>query len=325
MPVPFPFGKIDSIGARANELLSRPHFHGRVLTVVSNAVYLTSSEGEILWLGKSGLPRHSRAILGSFDPSAFRVGMSFRRNGTRLQFDNNVSLAWAEAPVWRPAAIRRSQITPRTTVVARVRELLDTLPLRSCGDSLGQIIPLVRAMLRGSAPSGVPTSTPFVNAAIVPCTEIAMACWDRDMARVLRTARALVGLGPGLTPGGDDFIGGLFFTTYHLCEAYAEIVPREQPPVDGWLRWAHAQTNSISYAILSDHAHGRSIEPLHDWIAMALRGEGLAEILIPVRRLLGVGDTSGWDMLAGALTAMLSVRQEDTLCLTCSRLGRGPV
>ncbi len=41
--------------------------------------------------------------------------------------------------------------------------------------------------------------------------ELAKACLLRDMTGLLQEANALVGLGEGLTPSGDDFLGGLLF------------------------------------------------------------------------------------------------------------------
>jgi hypothetical protein len=56
---------------------------------------------------------------------------------------------------------------------------------------------------------------------------------------------------------------------------------------------------------LCDHAHGHAAEPLHDLVAAMLTGKDLDAILMDVRRLLEIGSTSGWDMLAGALTGLL--------------------
>jgi len=71
--------------------------------------------------------------------------------------------------------------------------------------------------------------------------------------------------------------------------------------------WASTQTHPISHAILRDHAFGHGPEPLHDVVTSLLKGQDLGLTVEGAERLLGIGDTSGWDILAGMLTGMLLV------------------
>ena len=71
--------------------------------------------------------------------------------------------------------------------------------------------------------------------------------------------------------------------------------------------WASTQTHPISHAILRDHAFGHGPEPLHDVVASLLKGQDLGCTIEGAKRLIAIGDTSGWDILAGMLTGMLLV------------------
>ncbi|MBI4790936.1 MAG: DUF2877 domain-containing protein [Chloroflexi bacterium] len=122
--------------------------------------------------------------------------------------------------------------------------------------------------------------------------------------RVSESVRALVGLGAGLTPSGDDFLGGMFFAVYHLQRVYPGEFEWNQRAMDEFLEWARPRTNAISHAILSDHAQGQSVEPLHDLIAALLKAEGLDQLMLHVGQLVRIGSTSGRDMLAGLLAGM---------------------
>jgi hypothetical protein len=302
----------DAVGARANELLSRPGFHGKVLAVVSGAVYLTSFDGEILWLGKSRLPKHPRAILGPFELGAFRAGIAFRSDGTRLCTEGHTCLEWGDALVWHPALTILTQAVPRARVNMRVTQLMD--------------------WVRASNASVASTSDPFDVAAVGPKREIARACRDRDLPRVLELGRALIGLGPGLTPSGDDFLGGLLFVAQHLHAAYPEAFDWKQQSIDDWLDWARPRTNPISYAILCDHAGGKSVEPLHNLVAALLQSKPLNEMILAVQALLAIGSTSGREILSGALTGMLFIastsrKRAPTLFprLVCGVQGRKPL
>lgn len=116
-----------------------------------------------------------------------------------------------------------------------------------------------------------------------------------------RAALRVLGLGPGLTPSGDDFIGGIFFALHHA--------PRSQwratlPAVQARFRTAAASaTNVISAALLDDLMDGHSHQALHDLLA-ALHAEDPARIQAATTALLRIGASSGADMLCGVLLAL---------------------
>jgi hypothetical protein len=130
-----------------------------------------------------------------------------------------------------------------------------------------------------------------------------------DLPRPVRSlddARALIGLGDGLTPSGDDFVGGWLFAAWHLGAAYSDAFRWEQSAVDELLDYARTRTNVISYALLRDHARGQGVESLYDLVAALLQGASLCEIETYARRLCAIGATTGKNLLAGAATGMLS-------------------
>jgi len=118
--------------------------------------------------------------------------------------------------------------------------------------------------------------------------------------RSLKDARALIGLGEGLTPSGDDFVGGWLFAAHHLRAAYPDALRWDQREVDDLLEYARSRTNVISYALLCDHARGQSVEPLHDWLAALLCGASSREMAMRARRVRALGHTTGKALLAGA-------------------------
>ena len=120
---------------------------------------------------------------------------------------------------------------------------------------------------------------------------------------------ALVGLGVGLTPSGDDFLGGLFFAARSLHQAYPEDFPWAEDAVSELLDWAKTRTHPISHAIFSDLALGHGPEPLHDLIGGLLDGRDLDPVMEAALRLTAIGHSSGWDMLAGAVTGMLMAKK----------------
>jgi len=142
---------------------------------------------------------------------------------------------------------------------------------------------------------------------IDPILAIARACLNEDIVDITEVGRDLIGLGPGLTPSGDDFLGGVLFAAHHLKMAYPEEFRWDEQPVMDLIDWSRTRTNPISHAILSDLSIGHGPEPLHDIVSFLLSGKDWRKVMCGINRLLGIGHTSGWDILAGLLTGMLMV------------------
>jgi hypothetical protein len=133
---------------------------------------------------------------------------------------------------------------------------------------------------------------------------VVMSRQARDTEGLLVAARGLVGFGEGLTPSGDDFLGGFLFTLRHL---------ERSDPAMAWVDWdawgrflaeASHLTNAISLALLADLAQGHGPEPLHNLVCEALGRGRHASIAEHAARLVQIGESSGWDILAGVAAGM---------------------
>lgn len=108
----------------------------------------------------------------------------------------------------------------------------------------------------------------------------------------------LLGMGPGLTPSGDDLICGVLIALSALGRG--EVGGKLALAVDSE---APRRTTSLSGAFLRAAGDGQGSEVLHETIAAMIRGDG-GKLPLLVRRLGEVGHTSGWDALAGAWLAI---------------------
>jgi hypothetical protein len=106
-------------------------------------------------------------------------------------------------------------------------------------------------------------------------------------------AAQLIGLGPGLTPSGDDYLGGVLVALRWLGRgAQADSLWR-------WLGPRLAErTSAISAAHLAAAASGQVHEALHEMLDN-LSAWQAPDLLPSLSRLDAVGHTSGWDALAG--------------------------
>ena len=115
--------------------------------------------------------------------------------------------------------------------------------------------------------------------------------WLRHGLAVPGGASGLIGLGPGLTPSGDDYLGGMMVALHAVArDAQARALWRWLQPL------LAAGTSALSAAHLAAAAEGEGHEALH-----AALQEPSAESL---ERLDAVGHCSGWDALAGAAAVL---------------------
>ena len=144
-------------------------------------------------------------------------------------------------------------------------------------------------LVGGTPPFPLDRAVPLVRA-------LERAFTDDDPRAVVTAALPLLGLGAGLTPSGDDLVGGAIFGRRIASGAD----PR-------WIRAGKAlsqempnRSHVVSAALFADLAAGRSFAPLHE-IVQALVAEDQEGALCPARTLVGIGHSSGWDMLSGFL------------------------
>ena len=108
----------------------------------------------------------------------------------------------------------------------------------------------------------------------------------------------LVGLGPGLTPSGDDYLGGAMIAL--VMSGRAEDAASLASPV---LAMAAEGTNRISAAHLRAAAKGLGADALHRTVDALARADDTA-LAAGLRGLDAIGHSSGWDALAGTVSAL---------------------
>lgn len=105
----------------------------------------------------------------------------------------------------------------------------------------------------------------------------------------------LAGLGPGLTPAGDDALAGMLFVRRTMGGEEAEPALLSAA--------AAARTTEIASAFLSWAARGQALSPGHDLIGAAARRDRKAS-QAAARALARIGETSGADFALGISWAL---------------------
>ena len=110
-------------------------------------------------------------------------------------------------------------------------------------------------------------------------------------------AARLIGLGPGLTPAGDDFLCGFLAAAYCRCAADPERSPLLARFADA-VRELLGQTTEISAVFLRDAIAGRVFRPLTA-LAEACADAPESGVCAALLQLAAVGHSSGLDAATG--------------------------
>jgi len=115
--------------------------------------------------------------------------------------------------------------------------------------------------------------------------------------------RPLVGLGPGLTPSGDDFIVGYLAGLWSRTTADPARL-KFLGSVGGWLVEASERTTDISRTYLRAAVAGKVSEPIATLAQRIAQANHVASVREAVRGAVRIGSTSGADGVLGLLLGL---------------------
>jgi hypothetical protein len=291
--------RITQMGASAHTCLALGR-NGKVLAAFSKAIYLLTNNAELFWIVSDDSPMHRRALKISTPLSGPQAGSPFYVQDYRLTIDPGFVYEMEHASLWHTPQISWRNLVEITEIPARVQALISRLDL-SQAKGFGNFIPDILRLSQNESIQPQAALTDHILVFAQPLVlDMARACMENRPTN----ANALIGLGSGLTPSGDDFLGGLLFciktlqTTYPTTNFFDHEISLEP---------YHTRTHLISFALLQDLANRHAIAPLHQLVNDILGGESFEIIHPSILQLTRVGHSTGWDMLAGLVTGLLTI------------------
>jgi hypothetical protein len=277
------------IGVLARRALS-DGARGEVAAVFARSAYLVIA-GQWICVGTPAIGAGPLNVVCAALPwrhgAAIAVGDPVAVRGTSLSIGSSWRLSFAAATVWCPPSRPRS-FDPARGLAALDAAIAGCLPAEGLG-----------FILRGDP---VLPTTPLATVAAAPVGAlralIAAAAGDRPARLDADDIAPLLGLGPGLTPSGDDFVGGVL-----IALALIELSDLRDRLWSAFAPRITAATNRISGAHLAAAAQGLGHAALHAILDHILAGRD-AGISDHLRAIDAIGHTSGWDALAGAVTVL---------------------
>ncbi len=276
-----------SVDGRWARILEQRSFHGHVHNVFEHAVNIECADGELYTLCSHELdnaPNTAVVDVAGFSTSGMAVGDPVTQADGELRIGQCIAVAMSEASIWEPSLPRYAGANGNLpALLRRARSHLHRHGAR------GGMVPKDGE----SNAFALEVSAALVHRAAMLLDALAQA----RPASACRHAKSMLGLGPGLTPSGDDFLVGLF-----------AVLSIEASPCHGWLGSgrevvadATSATHPISLAALTAAAEGRVRESISALVAALMYGT--AEALIePLQQVLAIGSTSGADIVAGILS-----------------------
>jgi hypothetical protein len=202
-----------------------------------------------------------------------------------------LEVALAEAAVWEPQA--RPAPLPPAAAACHAEVLTAILLQHEDPDGLAGLVD------GGDA-------TPLLRRARPCAVQLAEGLSQGDTSALLAGAEPLLGLGPGLTPSGDDFLGGFMGTA---LLALPDAAPLLQAAGHEMLRLAQTKTTLLSRAFLAHALRGALAPPLDALLATILEAAGRESVAREAHAATTLGHTSGTDMLAGMVFALRGLGQ----------------
>lgn len=127
--------------------------------------------------------------------------------------------------------------------------------------------------------------------------ELRAALQDCAARRIREAVLKIAGLGPGLTPSGDDFLAGIMLSVHAFAYPSRDLAHRLCTII---FETAAPRTTKLSRAFLKAARDGMAHEHWHA-LLHTLVIEDLQAVQSAAARVLAFGETSGLDMLAGFL------------------------
>lgn len=147
---------------------------------------------------------------------------------------------------------------------------------------------------------------PFPMAGVAPRLDaVRDALAQKNATAFEQAALQVIGLGPGLTPSGDDFLGGIFFVFAHSsAPAWCVDIQGLQLRI---YQACLSASHPASSALLREHMSGLSGQhyPALQTLLQVLALQDARKIEQARQAVLDLGASSGADFLAGLLLALL--------------------
>lgn len=298
------------------EIAEPAGMRGRVLAVLSNAVYLRSEGGHIVGIaGQAAEDGPFTLRVGEFGLLLKlvqgREHTTFVSAQTFIELEGIARLELGRARQWQ--AHPPGTIAVVNERVGAVRVLLGLLEgsgysAQPCGLAsylygAHRSLPQLNEVLLPRANSA--TGDMILRGLADRLVRFQGAASELDVATASEALVSLLGLGTGLTPSGDDIVAGILASLVWQTRLGAVPAGLAERLVEAVREAAPHRTNHVSLRLVWHAGNGLLYAPAME-LGGALLGGYVTSLAAPARRLLSIGHSSGADMTTGLLAGIVA-------------------
>ncbi len=277
-------------GVLAQEFCRR-HARAQIEAVFERGFYLRAGD-EFICIGEPDIGNGPLTLIGHLGPLS-DLGLQPRRPvavcDRHIMIGDSIRLTLDRSKAWRPPSwpARPSPVRLIDTCAALERRAAIDAPQEGLARHISGV---------GEMPGREPPAR-IARPRIATFERWLSGVLDKH-ARVIASGEAvqgLIGLGPGLTPSGDDFLVGALALLDCVGErdAHAALARAIIAALPG-------STSPLSACFLKAAAAAHVGETLHRAVSSVIAGDVDAAIEV----IENIGHSSGWDMMAGITTTL---------------------
>ncbi len=216
----------------------------------------------------------------------------------------NFSFHLTHTPLWEPRPEVNLYSWNRETVAQHTRLLTQFLAKKQ---HKGGLAPLVGALFLAQPLQ----ETPLSRMAMPNLRLLAQASWQQNIEGIEKATHGLAGLGPGLTPSGDDVLGG-FAAIMGLLSAQLSADGISRKHIASKIASvAKPRTTKLSGVLLEFASLGEVSEQFGMLLlTLMLPAEEFGTVLKAADDVLAFGASSGGDTLLGMLLGLRALESE---------------
>lgn len=290
-----PLPSVREVGLLAGETL-RTAGSGRVVAVFDRSFYVAFGS-EWICFGLTHIGSGPLHVLCESKPNRWpEVGDLFAVDGSVLFLDSVPFAALDSTSIWQPRRV------PEWTIASLQRGL-------GSAEEFWQRKAFQDGLARAGCAEFPSNSTLLLSAAVPGITAlkriITHALDGRGSPERQSDLVTLIGLGPGLTPSGDDLLSGalIALASLGLLEARDELWRACRKHLD--------RTSDLSGLHLQTAAYGYGAAAIHDAIHATISGD-VTSIPLALAAVSTIGHSSGRDSFAGVLIALRAAKYHFT-------------
>ncbi len=306
--------KASLLSTRLFDNISKRHLQGRIHSRFENAINIELEDGYLFNILCERVPPNSRSLIVSLREWHLiqslipAPGMAVCIRGYQVEIPVLfVTIAFSTSRLWDPTPSLSGPPTTSTGIHQNL-EMVSKIVAQSaetenCARSLMADPQKILEKIPYKTISQASRDA-FIRTACEASHDLLVSIRSLDSQGVSKASSRLIGLGPGLTPSGDDVLAGVMAAGVFFSLAY-EGLRSEVRRINSWIiSKVPGRTTTHSQILLNDASSGEIVRPLGQLLQGILCGDEVLSLISLTRQVMALGESSGKDTLVGVLIGL---------------------